>query len=150
MAKDDKTEVQPAVLPKSKPQIEAEYARVRQDMLRGEAPKGVSVGKTWTNPLDGIVKLYCPECVGKDRTHDAFTGDADLHQQYLDQGYEPVVSGGQHVKNGRDLLYRRPKDFLDRQMTQAQQMSHARMAADVSDDDEKTLVAPKVEVTRGT
>lgn len=144
-----KEEVSPKA-PKTKLELDAEYAQIRQQMLRKEAPSGVRVGKMWKNPLDAVVALNAPECTGKDRTHDAFTGDPDRHQEYLDQGYEPVIVAGVHVRNGRDLLYRRPVEFLKRHVAEAETRSQQRMTAAVSDETEsQTLVDSKVEVTKG-
>ena len=113
--------------------VEVEFARKRQEVLRREAPKGISMGRVWKSPFDRKVEMYAPECLGKDREFAGFWGDPELHKERLMKGYEPVIVDGQQVREGKLLLYKRPVEFLDREVSEASDISYERIRADLDD-----------------
>lgn len=144
MAKAD-TESQEKVNP------EIEFARKRQAVLRKEAPKGVSMGRVWKSPFDRKVEMYAPECLGKNREFAGFWGEPELHKERLMQGYEPVIVDGQQVREGKMLLYKRPTEFLNRELKQASDISYERIRADLDDGGKNDgLHGASVEVKNGS
>lgn len=101
------------------------HARARASDMRKMAPSKFSVGPLYEDEMKRMVKLYAPECCGKEAQWTAKYVREENYRKHVDQGWEPVVVDGRHVRMGELLMCRRPKEFSMRQIMRAAELSKA-------------------------
>lgn len=105
----------------AKLQKEIELARKAQERLledlRREAPKGLGGGRAYKDPRKALVSRLVPEAEGPKATKAVYfdhPGEkGERHRRHLAEGWVPVVEQGEHVRQGEDLMYERPREISD-------------------------------------